>query len=162
VGQQHDRFLGQRPGQRAVLRRVQVEDGATGGGRPRRIEQAKLALLPQHPGRRPVDERALRAYLHVLRVGLTTASIVMLGISSWHLLRDRNIELFRRAAKLALIVAVPATSVQGALQKGESQQYVQDINGEANRIAAMLCRTDGMEPAAVCTRPALKRWESQG
>jgi cytochrome bd ubiquinol oxidase subunit I len=34
---------------------------------------------------------------------------VMLGISCWHLLRGRNVELFRRAAKLALIVAVPIT-----------------------------------------------------
>jgi cytochrome bd ubiquinol oxidase subunit I len=52
---------------------------------------------------------ALRAYLHVLLVGLTMGSIVMLGISCWHLLRGRNVELFRRAAKLALIVAVPIT-----------------------------------------------------
>jgi cytochrome d ubiquinol oxidase subunit I len=54
---------------------------------------------------------ALRAYLHVLLVGLTTASIVMLGISCWHLLRVRNVELFRRAAKLALIVALPVTLI---------------------------------------------------
>jgi cytochrome d ubiquinol oxidase subunit I len=55
------------------------------------------------------NEFALRAYLHVLLVGLTTGSIVVLGISCWHLLRGRNMELFRRAAALALIVAVPAT-----------------------------------------------------
>ena len=36
----------------------------------------------------------------------------MFGISCWHLLRGRNIELFSRAAKLALIVAVPATLIQ--------------------------------------------------
>ncbi|HEX8856179.1 MAG TPA: cytochrome ubiquinol oxidase subunit I [Thermoleophilaceae bacterium] len=54
---------------------------------------------------------ALRAYLHVLLVGLTTASIVMLGICCWHLLRGRNVELFRRAAKLALIVALPITLI---------------------------------------------------
>jgi cytochrome bd ubiquinol oxidase subunit I len=57
------------------------------------------------------NEFALRAYLHVLLVGLTTGSIVMLGISCWHLLRGRNVELFRRAAALALIVAVPATLI---------------------------------------------------
>jgi cytochrome bd ubiquinol oxidase subunit I len=52
---------------------------------------------------------ALRAYFHVLLVGLTTGSIVVLGISCWHLLRGRNVELFRKAAALALIVAVPVT-----------------------------------------------------
>jgi cytochrome bd ubiquinol oxidase subunit I len=52
---------------------------------------------------------ALRAYAHVLLVALTTGSIVVLGISCWHLLRGRNVDLFRRAAALALIVAVPAT-----------------------------------------------------
>jgi cytochrome d ubiquinol oxidase subunit I len=57
------------------------------------------------------NEFALRAYLHVLLVGLTTGSIVMLGISCWHLLRGRNVDLFRRAAALALIVAVPATLI---------------------------------------------------
>jgi cytochrome d ubiquinol oxidase subunit I len=57
------------------------------------------------------NEFALRAYLHVLLVGLTTGSIVVLGISCWHLLRGRNVELFRRAAALALIVAVPATLI---------------------------------------------------
>jgi cytochrome d ubiquinol oxidase subunit I len=54
---------------------------------------------------------ALRALLHTLLAGLTTASIVVLGISCWHLLRGRNVELFRRAAALALIVAVPVTFV---------------------------------------------------
>jgi cytochrome d ubiquinol oxidase subunit I len=57
------------------------------------------------------NEFALRALLHTLLAGLTTASIVVLGISCWHLLRGRNVELFRRAAALALIVAVPVTFV---------------------------------------------------
>jgi cytochrome bd ubiquinol oxidase subunit I len=57
------------------------------------------------------NEFALRAYLHVLLVGLTTGSIVVLGISCWHLLRGRNVDVFRRAAALALIVAVPITLI---------------------------------------------------
>jgi cytochrome bd ubiquinol oxidase subunit I len=58
------------------------------------------------------NEFALIAYLHTILAGLIFGSIVMLGISCWHLLRGRNVELFRRAAKLALIVAVPATLLQ--------------------------------------------------
>jgi cytochrome bd ubiquinol oxidase subunit I len=57
------------------------------------------------------NEFALRAYVHVLLVGLTTGSIVVLGISCWHLLRGRNVDVFRRAAALALIVAVPITLI---------------------------------------------------
>ena len=52
---------------------------------------------------------ALRAYLHVLLAGLTTASLVVLGVACWHILRRRNVGLFRKAAALALIVAVPIT-----------------------------------------------------
>ena len=55
---------------------------------------------------------ALRAWIHVILAGLIFGSIVMLGISCWHLLRGRNASLFRMAVKLALIVAVPATLVQ--------------------------------------------------
>jgi cytochrome d ubiquinol oxidase subunit I len=55
---------------------------------------------------------ALRAYLHIILAGLIFGSIVMLGVCCWHFLRGRDVELFRRAAKLALIVAVPVTFLQ--------------------------------------------------
>jgi cytochrome d ubiquinol oxidase subunit I len=55
---------------------------------------------------------ALRAYVHTMLAGLIFGSIVTLGICSWHFLRGRDVELFRLAAKLALIVAVPATLLQ--------------------------------------------------
>ena len=57
------------------------------------------------------NDFALRAFLHTTLAGLTTASIVVLGIACWHMLRGRNVELFRKAAMLALIVAVPVTLV---------------------------------------------------
>ena len=44
--------------------------------------------------------------------GLVTASFFVLGVSCWHLLRGRNVELFRRAAKLAIVVALPVSFVQ--------------------------------------------------
>src|SRR5436190_13610264 len=55
---------------------------------------------------------ALRAYLHTVLAGLIFGSIVMLGICSWHFLRGHDVDLFRKAAKLALIVAVPVTLLQ--------------------------------------------------
>jgi cytochrome bd ubiquinol oxidase subunit I len=58
------------------------------------------------------NEFALRAYLHVLLAGLITGSLVIFGVACWHILRRRNIELFQKAAALALIVAVPASLLQ--------------------------------------------------
>jgi cytochrome d ubiquinol oxidase subunit I len=58
------------------------------------------------------NEFALRAYVHVLLAGLIFGSTVVLGVSCWHLARRRNADLFRRAAALALIVAVPVTLLQ--------------------------------------------------
>ena len=53
---------------------------------------------------------AIVAYAHVILVGLTTACVVVFGIACWHLVRGRNEELFRHAAKLALIVGVPVSA----------------------------------------------------
>src|SRR4051812_35690447 len=55
---------------------------------------------------------ALRAYVHTMLAGLIFGSTVMLGVSCWHFLREHEVDLFRRSAKLALIVAVPATLLQ--------------------------------------------------
>ena len=54
---------------------------------------------------------AVWAYVHVLLVGLTTAAVLIFGVACWHLVRGRNQELFRRAAKLALIVGVPVSAL---------------------------------------------------
>jgi cytochrome d ubiquinol oxidase subunit I len=55
---------------------------------------------------------ALRAFVHTMLAGLIFGSIVMLGICCWHFLRGHDVDLFRKAAKLALIVAVPVTLLQ--------------------------------------------------
>ena len=55
---------------------------------------------------------ALRAYVHTMLAGLIFGSIVVLGVCCWHFLRGRDVDLFRKAAKLALIVAVPVTLLQ--------------------------------------------------
>jgi cytochrome d ubiquinol oxidase subunit I len=55
---------------------------------------------------------ALRAYVHTMLAGLIFGSIVMLGVCCWHFLRGHQVDLFRKAAMLALIVAVPATLLQ--------------------------------------------------
>jgi cytochrome d ubiquinol oxidase subunit I len=76
---------------------------------------------------------ALTAWLHTILAGLIFGASVMLGVSCWHLLRGRNVELFRRAAKLALIVAVPATLIQLSV---------------GNRFGAAVTSAQGMKIAA--------------
>jgi cytochrome bd ubiquinol oxidase subunit I len=56
------------------------------------------------------NDFALWAYGHVLLVGLTAGSVVVLGVACWNIVRGRNVELFRLAAKVALIVLVPVSA----------------------------------------------------
>ena len=55
---------------------------------------------------------AVRAWTHTILAGLIFGSIVMFGICCWHYLRRHEVELYRRAMKLALIMAVPVTLIQ--------------------------------------------------
>ena len=49
------------------------------------------------------------AWTHTILAGLTAGSAVVFGVCCWHFARRRNVELFRPAAKLALIVLVPVS-----------------------------------------------------
>jgi cytochrome d ubiquinol oxidase subunit I len=86
---------------------------------------------------------ALRAYLHTMLAGLIFGSIVMLGICCWHFLRGRDVDLFRRAAKLALIVAVPVTLLQLIVGNrfGEAVTSAQSM-----KIAASEAQWDTCQP----------------
>jgi cytochrome bd ubiquinol oxidase subunit I len=54
---------------------------------------------------------ALYAFGHTIFAGLTAGAAVVFGVCCWHFARGRNIELFRPAAKVALIVLVPVSCV---------------------------------------------------
>ena len=47
----------------------------------------------------------LFAWTHAILAGLVTATFFVLGVACWHLLRGSNVDLFRGAAKLAIVVA---------------------------------------------------------
>ena len=49
------------------------------------------------------------AFVHTILAGLTCGSAVVFGVCCWHFARGRNVELFRPAAKVALIVLVPVS-----------------------------------------------------
>ena len=86
---------------------------------------------------------ALRAYLHVILAGLIFGSFVMLGVSCWHFLRGDKVDLFRKAAKLALIVALPVTLLQLVVGNrfGEAVTSAQGM-----KIAASEAQWDTCQP----------------
>ena len=86
---------------------------------------------------------ALRAYLHTMLAGLIFGSIVMLGICCWHFLRGKDADLFLKAAKLALIVAVPATFLQLIV----GNRFGEAVTGaQSMKIAASEAQWDTCQP----------------
>ena len=55
---------------------------------------------------------ALFAYVHVILAGCLTGGFVVLGVSAWHLRRGRNVDVFRAAAKLAILAVIPLSAIQ--------------------------------------------------
>jgi cytochrome d ubiquinol oxidase subunit I len=120
---------------------------------------------------------ALTAWLHTILAGLIFGSIVMLGICCWHFLRGRNVELFRRAAMLALIVAVPATLVQLSVGNrfGEAVTSAQGMKIAASEAQWNTCQPCGFsvfqiggfspqhpDPKFAITIPRLLSWMGTG
>src|SRR5262245_27603925 len=88
---------------------------------------------------------ALRAFLHTILAGLIFGSIIMLGICCWHFLRGKQVELFRKAAMLALIVAVPAPLLQLPVgnRLGEAGTSAQSIKLAASEAQWNTCQPCG-------------------
>ena len=88
---------------------------------------------------------ALRAYLHTMLAGLIFGSILMLGICCWHFLRGHEVDLFRKAAKLALIVAVPVTLLQLVVGNrfGEAVTSAQSMKIAASEAQWNTCQPCG-------------------
>ena len=57
------------------------------------------------------SEWALYAFVHTILAGLTVGSAVVFGVCCWHLLRGRNVEVFRPATRVALIFLVPVACI---------------------------------------------------
>jgi cytochrome d ubiquinol oxidase subunit I len=86
---------------------------------------------------------ALRAYVHTMLAGLIFGSIVMLGVCCWQFLRGRHLDLFRKAAVLALIVAVPATLLQLVVGNRFGAAVT---NAQAMKIAASEAQWNTCQP----------------
>jgi len=123
------------------------------------------------------NEFAIIAWIHVILAGLIFGSMAMLGISCWHFLRGRNVELFQRAAKLALIVAVPATLIQLSVGNrfGEAVTSAQGMKIAASEAQWNTCTGCGFSvfqiggftaqdptPSFAITIPKLLSWMATG
>ena len=53
----------------------------------------------------------LWGYTHVVLASLVTGSVVMLAFSAWHLKRKNSVDAFRRTAIIALVVLLPAITL---------------------------------------------------
>ena len=120
--------------------RRELVDAAPGRLQDRR-RQAQLTSV----GALLSNEFALIAWVHTILAGLIFGSMVMLGVSCWHLLRGRNVELFRRGATLALIVAVPATLIQLSVGNrfGEAVTSAQGMKIAASEAQWNTCQPCG-------------------
>jgi cytochrome d ubiquinol oxidase subunit I len=86
----------------------------------------------------------LFAWAHAIVAGLVTASFFVLGVSCWHLLRGRNVDLFRSAAKLAIVVALPVAFLQLGLG---SEFGVAVTDAQPMKIAATEALWNTEQPA---------------
>jgi cytochrome d ubiquinol oxidase subunit I len=88
---------------------------------------------------------AFHAFLHTILASLTVASVAMFGIACWHFARGRNEELFRKAALLALVVAVPISALNLAVG---SRFGIITTDVQPMKIAATEALWDTEQPAA--------------
>ena len=88
---------------------------------------------------------ALRAYVHTMLAGLIFGSIVVLGVCCWHFLREHDVHLFRKAAKVALIIAVPVTLLQLVVGNrfGEAVTSAQSMKIAASEAQWNTCQPCG-------------------
>ena len=123
------------------------------------------------------NEFALIAWVHTILAGLIFGTTVVLGVSCWHVLRGRNVELFRRGVALALIVAVPATLIQLSVGNrfGEAVTSAQGMKIAASEAQWNTCDPCGFSlfqiggfsaqdpnPSFSITIPRLLSWMATG
>jgi cytochrome bd ubiquinol oxidase subunit I len=88
---------------------------------------------------------AVRAYVHTMLAGLIFGSTVVLGVSCWHFLRGHEVDLYRKAALVALIVALPATLLQLVVGNrfGEAVTSAQSMKIAASEAQWNTCQPCG-------------------
>jgi cytochrome bd ubiquinol oxidase subunit I len=87
----------------------------------------------------------LFAWGHAILAGLLTGGFLVLGVACWHLRQGRNVDVFRSAAKLAIVVVLPLS----AIQLGFGSEFGVSITDvQPMKIASTEALWDTEEPAA--------------
>jgi cytochrome d ubiquinol oxidase subunit I len=87
----------------------------------------------------------LWGYAHVLLASLVTGSLIMLGVSAWHLRRGSSVDGFRRTAQMSLVVLVPTVIL--ALFVG-SELGVIEAKYQPMKIAAAEAQWNTCQPCS--------------
>ncbi len=87
----------------------------------------------------------LWGYVHVILASLVTGSLVMLAVSAWHLRKEREVEAFRQAAQLSVIVLLPVILLQMFVgnKLGEIETTYQPV-----KIAAAEAQWENCQPCS--------------
>ena len=85
------------------------------------------------------------AWGHAILAGLMTGSFLVLGVAAWHLRRGRNTELFRMAARLAIVVALPVCDPEpGVGQRVRRRRHQQPADEDRRHGGAVDDRAAGL------------------
>jgi cytochrome d ubiquinol oxidase subunit I len=82
---------------------------------------------------------------HVILAGFMTAALFLIAVSAWHLARRNEVDLFRRAMRLGLVVALAAGS--GTAVTGDVQARLMDSQ-QPMKMAAAEALYDTASPAS--------------
>ncbi|MBJ7342358.1 MAG: cytochrome ubiquinol oxidase subunit I [Solirubrobacteraceae bacterium] len=88
---------------------------------------------------------AIWAVAHTLLASLMVAAFLLLGVACWHILKGRNVELFRPVVKLSLYIAIPISTL--TLLVG-SEFGVALTGPQPMKIAAAEALWESEQPAA--------------
>lgn len=92
-----------------------------------------------------LNERVLAQAPHTILGGWVTGGLFVLGISAWHLLRDRDVAHFRRSAQIALVFTFVAALLTATTGHGQAQDTVKT---QPMKIAAMEGLWETEQPAS--------------
>jgi cytochrome bd ubiquinol oxidase subunit I len=85
-------------------------------------------------------------YPHVISAGLVTAAFFMLAISSYHLLRQNEKDLFRTSFRMAAIIGAIATILVGVFGHAQGQEL---ILYQPMKLASLEALYDTEDPASL-------------
>jgi cytochrome d ubiquinol oxidase subunit I len=85
-------------------------------------------------------------YPHVVSSGITTAAFFVLGISAWHLLRQKNNDFFRRSFRLASVYGIIGIVLVIMVGHSQAQHMVET---QPMKMAAAEALWESEDPAAM-------------